>query len=121
VSVPLLSIEECVALWSRGQDGWHPDCADDAEAASLEAAGVDLGYSYQFLDDVADVEAGVAEVGKERGMDAAKCTAVNLFGVGCARAKALEFQTRSLAHLERFGAEADWLRCRVCEASWKAS
>lgn len=32
-----------------------------------------------------------------------------------------EFQARSLAHLERFGAEADWLRCLVCEASWKAS
>jgi hypothetical protein len=22
---PLLSAEECVALWSRGQDGWHSD------------------------------------------------------------------------------------------------
>jgi hypothetical protein len=54
-------------------------------------------------------------------MDAAKCTAVNLFGVAGARAKALEFQARSLAHLERFGAEADWLRNLVCEASWKAS
>ena len=95
--------------------------ADDAEAASLEAAGIDLGYSYQFLDDVADVEAGVAEVGKEQGKDAAKCTAVDLFGVEGARAKALEFQARSLAHLERFGAEADWLRNLVCEASWKAS
>ena len=95
--------------------------ADDAEAASLQVAGVDLGYAYQFLDDVADVVAGVAEVGKEQGMDAAKCTAVDLFGVEGARAKALEFQARSLAHLERFGSRADWLRSLVCEASWKAS
>ncbi len=41
--------------------------AADNEAAKLETAGVDLGFSYQFLDDVADVVAGVAEVGKERG------------------------------------------------------
>ena len=43
---------------------------DNEGAAKLEAAGADLGFSYQFLDDVADVVAGVAEVGKERGMDA---------------------------------------------------
>jgi len=35
-------------------------------------AGINLGYAYQFLDDVADVVAGVAEVGKERGKDAGK-------------------------------------------------
>jgi geranylgeranyl pyrophosphate synthase len=40
--------------------------ADDAEADSLQMAGINLGYAYQFLDDVADVVAGVAEVGKER-------------------------------------------------------
>ena len=82
---------------------------------------LDLGFSYQFLDDVADVVAGVAEVGKERGMDAEKLTAVDLFGVDGARRRALEFQDRSLAQLEGFGAEANWLRNLVCEASWKAS
>jgi farnesyl diphosphate synthase len=95
--------------------------ADDADAASLQAAGIDLGYAYQFLDDVADVIAGVAEVGKERGKDAGKCAAIDLFGVEGARRKAAEFQARSLSHLERFGAEADWLRRLVTEASWKAS
>jgi geranylgeranyl pyrophosphate synthase len=81
--------------------------AADNEAAKLEAAGTDLGFSYQFLDDVADVVAGVAEVGKERGMDAAKLTAVDLFGVDGARRNAREFQDRSLAQLEAFGAKAD--------------
>src|SRR4029079_727329 len=80
-----------------------------------------LGHAYQFLNDVADVVAGVAEVGKERGKDAGKCTAIDLFGVEGARRKASEFQSRSLSHLDRFGAEADWLRQLVTEASWKAS
>jgi geranylgeranyl pyrophosphate synthase len=93
----------------------------DDEAMSLGAAGVELGLAYQFLDDVADVEAGVAEVGKERGMDAGKLTAVDLFGVDGARAKAHEFQARSLRLLECFGLEADWLRRLVTEASWKSS
>ena len=95
--------------------------ATDNEAAKLETAGVDLGFSYQFLDDVADVVAGVAEVDKERGMDGAKLTAVDLFGVDGARRKAREFQDRSLAQLEAFGAKADWLRTLVCEASWKSN
>jgi farnesyl diphosphate synthase len=95
--------------------------ADDADANSLQVAGIDLGYAYQFLDDVADVVAGVAEVGKERGKDAGKCTAIDLFGVEGARRKASEFQARILSHLERFGAEADWMRQLVTEASSKAS
>jgi farnesyl diphosphate synthase len=95
--------------------------ADDEEAARLYAAGVDLGLSYQFLDDVADVVAGVAEVGKESGMDEGKRTSVDLFGVEGARARSREFQTQALLHLEPFGSEADWLRTLVVEASWKAS
>lgn len=95
--------------------------ADDVDAARLQVAGIDLGHAYQFLDDVADVVAGVAEVGKERGKDAGKCTAIDLFGVEGARRKASEFQARSLSHLERFGTEADWLRQLVTEASWKSS
>lgn len=95
--------------------------ADDEEAARLYAAGVDLGLSYQFLDDVADVVAGIAEVGKESGMDTGKRTSVDLFGVDGARARSRAYQDRALAHLEPFGAEADWLRTLVTEASWKTS
>ena len=95
--------------------------ATEEDAASLHAAGVDLGFSYQLLDDVADVEAGIAEVGKERGMDKDKLTAIDLFGVEGARRRSREFQERSLEELERFGKEADWLRCLVTEASWKAN
>jgi geranylgeranyl pyrophosphate synthase len=91
------------------------------DATKLHAAGVELGLSYQLLDDVADVEAGIAEVGKERGMDAGKLTAVDIFGVDGARRRSSDFQERGLGHLARFGKEADWLRCLVTEASWKAS
>ena len=84
----MLPPEKRGALRSRHQDGRHPDRRQPTdEAAKLEAAGIDLGFSYQFLDDVADVVAGVAEVGKERGMDAGKLTAVDLFGVDGAQAE----------------------------------
>ena len=99
----MLPAEKCGALRSCHQDGRHPDRRQPKrDAAKLEAAGVDLGFSYQFLDDVADVVAGVAEVGKEQGMDAGKLTAVDLFGVDGAKRKAREFQDRSLAQLEGF-------------------
>lgn len=95
--------------------------ASEAEIGRLGAAGADLGLAYQFLDDVADVEAGVAEVGKACGMDEGKLTAVDLFGVKGARERAKAYQDRSLRQLDGFGPEADWLRRLVTEASWKAS
>jgi geranylgeranyl pyrophosphate synthase len=91
------------------------------DALHLRSAGIELGLAYQFLDDVADVEAGIEGVGKERGMDACKLTAVDLFGVDGARVRARAFQDRSLACIERFGREADWLRRLVTEASWKSN
>jgi len=91
----LLPSEERGALWSRCQDGRHPDQRRRCRCRE-PAGGFDLGHAYQFLDDVADVVAGVDEVGKERGKDAGKCTAIDLFGVEGARRKASEFQARSL-------------------------
>lgn len=91
--------------------------ASASEAERIRAAGVDLGLSYQFLDDVADV----AEVGKEGGRDADKRTAIDLFGIEGATRKSVEFQSRALSHLGGFGTEADWLRTLISEASWKAS
>jgi geranylgeranyl diphosphate synthase type II len=82
---------------------------------------MNLGLSYQLLDDVADVTAGVDEVGKRSGMDARKWTAIDWLGVEGTRRKSLEFQSRGLSVLEPFGQEADWLRSLIVEASWKAS
>ena len=95
--------------------------ASEHEAECIHAAGLNLGLSYQMLDDVADVVAGPDEVGKCPGMDAAKWTAVNWLGVEGTRRKSLEFQSKALAALEGFGASANWLRELVCEASYKAA
>jgi geranylgeranyl diphosphate synthase type II len=95
--------------------------AGSGEADAIHAAGIDLGISYQLLDDVADVVAGVAEVGKQSGMDSGKWTAIDWLGVEGARQKSREFQSRGLAQLEQFGPRADWLRTLVCEASYKPS
>jgi geranylgeranyl pyrophosphate synthase len=93
--------------------------ATEREAEAIQTAGVNLGISYQLLDDVADVVAGVNEVGKHSGMDAGKWTAIDWLGVDGARQKSHEFQSRGLAALEQFGPRADWLRTLVCEASYK--
>ncbi len=70
------------------------------------AAGVELGLAYQFLDDVADVEAGIG-AGRQGapGMDAGeRLTAVDLFGVDGTRVMAHGVSGQgSLKHLECFG------------------
>lgn len=95
--------------------------ADDTQAERLHAAGLHLGLAYQYLDDVADVVAGIEQVGKESGMDAQKRTAIDLFGVEGARTRSNAYQAKALAALDGFGPRADWLRTLVTEASWKAS
>ena len=94
--------------------------ADPDEAQTLRDAGLSLGLSCQFLDDVADVVAGVEEVGKEPGSDAGKTTAIDLYGVDGARRRASEFQDAANEALDRFGPAADLLRALVGQASWKA-
>jgi len=95
--------------------------ASGPDAEAVHVAGMNLGISYQLLDDVADVVAGLEDVGKESGMDAGKWTAINWLGVDGARTKSKEFQSRGLAALERFGPNADWLRTLIGEASYKPS
>lgn len=94
--------------------------ADEADASAIYDACVEIGLSMQFMDDVADVTAGMSEVGKHGGMDANKRTAVNLLGVEGARNRSVDFQENALVILGRFGPEADWLRSLACEVSWKA-
>ena len=92
--------------------------ADDVRV--LRAAGMNLGVAYQFLDDVADVVAGVDEVGKKPGRDHGKVTAIDLFGVDGARRQADTYQEAAQEDLAGFGHEADLLRLLVGQASWKA-
>jgi geranylgeranyl diphosphate synthase type II len=94
--------------------------AEEDEARMLHDAGVNLGLSCQLLDDVADVVAGLDEVGKEAGSDKGKTTAIDLYGLEGTRRKAREFQDAAEADLAGFGREADLLRALISQASWKA-
>jgi len=79
-----------------------------------------LGLSYQFMDDVADVVADVAEVGKQSGNDAGKITSIDMFDLDGARAMSREFREKGLSALDRFGLQSDWLRTLVDEVSWES-
>ncbi len=118
--VDLYTLKSGSLYCAAGKAGAILSGANDEDAELIGDACLNLGLSYQFMDDVADVTAGVNEVGKPSGMDAGKFTAIDLFGVEGARRKSEEFQDRGLACLERFGPEAGWLRTLICEASWKA-
>jgi geranylgeranyl diphosphate synthase type II len=90
---------------------------EDDRTAVYEAC-MNLGLSYQYLDDVADVEAGLDEVGKLPGSDIGKRTAIHFFGVGDTKIQARKYQEIALSCLERFGAEAEILRNLARHASW---
>jgi geranylgeranyl pyrophosphate synthase len=92
--------------------------ADEADRRAVYDACMNLGLSYQYLDDVADVEAGLGEVGKLPGSDAGKRTAIHFFGVGDTKIQAQKYQDMALSHLERFGPEAEILRDLARHASW---
>jgi geranylgeranyl diphosphate synthase type II len=64
--------------------------ATDAQLAALEAYGVATGLAFQIVDDLLDLEATSAELGKTAGKDVAqgKLTYPALLGVDAARAEA---------------------------------
>lgn len=92
--------------------------AGQEEADILYECGMKLGVYYQLLDDTADVLGGVERAGKPAGQDAAKATALALYGVDGAEARANEYAEQALASLECFGPEADMLRGLIRKASW---
>ncbi len=84
--------------------------ATESEAESLASSGLCLGMYYQLQDDVADVEGGVDELGKQPGMDRHKLTAPDLFGVGGAKRRATEYFEKALTLLEQYGSDASVFR-----------
>jgi geranylgeranyl pyrophosphate synthase len=92
--------------------------ADPASAERLHACGLDLGMSYQFQDDIADVEAKETDIGKTVRRDVGKRTAVSLFGLEETRRRAGRFLESALARIEGLGPEADSLRSLIRQASW---
>ena len=117
--IALYTLKSGALYGASGKAGAILCGASDEDALPIYDACVNMGLSMQFMDDVADVEADVPEVGKRSGMDADKWTAIDWLGVDGARRRSIDFQEEALALLDRFGPEARWLRRLIREVSWK--
>ena len=82
--------------------------AGDADLACLDVYGRALGLAFQIVDDVLDVTADLATLGKDPGSDrdAGKSTFVDLLGIDGARARAHAVMDEGLAALAPFGDRA---------------
>lgn len=86
--------------------------ADVAQRAALETFGTALGLGYQIQDDVLDVTATSATLGKTAGKDAAaaKSTFVQLLGLQAAGKRAEALLDEALQSLNTLGEAAEPLR-----------
>ena len=85
--------------------------ADGAARTALDAFADDLGLAFQIQDDILDVEASTAQLGKSAGKDAAqaKATYPALLGLDVAKALLAELAERMPQHLSGFGERAEAL------------
>lgn len=86
--------------------------ASDDRLAALTAFGERIGLAFQVTDDILDVTAVSAELGKTAGKDAAqgKLAFPAVMGLEGARAFAAELQREAVGRLEGLGAAAEPLR-----------
>jgi len=86
--------------------------ADSGKLAALDRYGRAVGQAFQIADDILDVEADAATLGKATGKDAAagKATIVGVLGVAKAREKLAALVTEAGDALSSFGAKADILK-----------
>lgn len=79
---------------------------------ALRAYAHDMGLAFQIKDDLLDVEASSADLGKTAGKDIEqeKSTFVKLLGVDLARKQARMLCDQAIAHLDVFDDEAEPLR-----------
>jgi farnesyl diphosphate synthase len=86
--------------------------ADESERHALAGYAHDLGLAFQIADDVLDVDAASADLGKTAGKDAieGKVTFASLLGTERARDQAGLLVEQAVAHLTIFGDSADGLR-----------
>lgn len=89
--------------------------ADHKQRAELLRYGVAAGLAFQIADDILDVTASSAQLGKTAGKDAAqnKSTIIALRGIDAAREILNGAVTQGLQALEQFGVEADMLRALI--------
>jgi len=86
--------------------------ADDALMARLDRYAAAVGLAFQIVDDILDVTADTATLGKPQGADAArdKPTYPALLGLDGARRHAAQTHAAALAALDGLGAQFDLLR-----------
>jgi len=86
--------------------------ADDENVARLKRFGETIGWAFQVVDDILDVEESSAALGKTAGKDAAqkKATYPSLYGLEKSRAFANELESRAMAEIEPYGSRAARLR-----------
>ena len=86
--------------------------ATPAQEEAARVYGEDIGLSFQIIDDILDVTADAAKLGKPVGADAEneKVTYVSLLGLDEARRLAEQRTADAVAALSVFGDEADSLR-----------
>ena len=85
--------------------------APDGDVERLRRFGDLIGWAFQVVDDILDVEESSASLGKTAGKDQEqqKATYPALFGLEKSRAVAADLESRALGELEPFGARADRL------------
>jgi geranylgeranyl diphosphate synthase type II len=86
--------------------------AADADIERLRRFGDTIGWAFQVVDDLLDVEESSAALGKTAGKDQAqkKATYPALYGIKKSRAIATELETNALAKLNCYGERAARLR-----------
>ena len=86
--------------------------ADEAERHALTGYAHDIGLAFQIADDVLDVDAPSADLGKTAGKDEAdgKVTFASLLGTERARDQADLLVKQAISHLTVFGEAANGLR-----------
>jgi geranylgeranyl diphosphate synthase type II len=86
--------------------------ADDEDVTHLKRFGETIGWAFQVVDDILDVEESSAALGKTAGKDAAqqKATYPSLYGLEKSREFAKELEARAMAEIEPYGPGAARLR-----------
>jgi len=90
----------------------HPAALTEATREALARYGEAVGLAFQVVDDLLDVEASTAELGKTAGKDAehSKPTYVSLLGVQATRAWSLRLRAQALEAIDGLGPSAARLR-----------